>query len=89
MTMRSQWTRRWREMDSNCRSLVERALPSVGVRLDHLPLLRDHLERLGDILAQLGQPRAATAKTNSPARLDHPLTPQMLGEGAGAQDACG
>ena len=49
--------------------------------LDHLPLPRDHLQRLGDVLAKLAQPRAATAKANSRDRLDHPLTPQMFGEG--------
>jgi len=50
-------------------------------KLDHLPLPRDDLQRLGDVLAQLAPPRAATAQANSRARLDHPLTPQMLGEG--------
>src|SRR5439155_18922524 len=53
----------------------------LGDVLAHLPLPRDHLQRLGDILAQLAQPRAAAAQANRRSRLDHPLTPQMLGEG--------
>ena len=57
--------------------------------LDHLPLPRDDLQRLGDVLAQLAQPRAATAKANSRARLDHPLTRQMLGEGLARRTLAG
>jgi hypothetical protein len=57
--------------------------------LDHLPLPWNHLQRLGDILAQLARPRAATAKANSRARLDYPLTPQMLGEGLARRTLAG
>src|SRR5882724_165503 len=57
--------------------------------LDHLPLPRDDLQRLGDVLAQLAQPRAATAKANSRARLDHPLTRQMFGEGLARRTLAG
>ena len=57
--------------------------------LDHLPLPRNDLQRLGDVLAQLAQPRAATAKANSRARLDHPLTRQMLGEGLARRTLAG
>ena len=68
-----------------CRRLANLLAVAAGElfadMLDHLPLPRNDLQRLGDILAQFAQPCAAAAQAGRRCRLDHPLAPQMRGEG--------